>query len=135
MTPTPVTPQRPLVVAANRLPVMRAADDSWTPSPGGLVRALLPMLRGAGGAWVGWTGVVDDDAAPFTLDGVELHPISLSPSEYDDYYEGFSNDSLWPLYHDAVRESSFKTQQWDAYVAVNERFADQPGGGRPTRTR
>ncbi len=123
MTPTPVTPQRPLVVAANRLPVMRAADDSWTPSPGGLVRALLPMLRGAGGAWVGWTGVVDDDAAPFTLDGVELHPVSLSPSEYDDYYEGFSNDSLWPLYHDAVRESSFKTQQWDAYVAVNERFA------------
>ena len=104
---------------------MRAADDSWTPSPGGLVRALLPMLRDAGGAWVGWTGVVDDDAEPFTLDGVELHPVQLSQSEHDDYYEGFSNDSLWPLYHDAVRESTFKAQQWDAYVAVNERFAER----------
>ncbi len=104
---------------------MRGADGSWAPSPGGLVRALLPMLRDVGGAWVGWTGVVDDDAEPFTLDGVELYPVQLSPGEHDDYYEGFSNDSLWPLYHDAVRESTFKSQQWDAYVAVNERFADR----------
>jgi trehalose 6-phosphate synthase len=122
--PDPAT-DRPLVVAANRLPVMRTADGSWTPSPGGLVRALLPMLRETGGSWVGWTGIVDDDAEPFTLDGVELHPVPLSESEHDDYYEGFSNDSLWPLYHDAVRESSFKAQQWDAYVAVNERFAER----------
>jgi trehalose 6-phosphate synthase len=114
-----------LVVAANRLPVMRSPDGGWVPSPGGLVRALLPMLRDAGGAWVGWTGVVDDDAEPFTLDDVELVPVKLSPAEHDDYYEGFSNDSLWPLYHDAVRESTFKSQQWESYVAVNERFADR----------
>jgi trehalose 6-phosphate synthase len=123
-TPLAVT-GRALVVAANRLPVMRAPDGSWTPSPGGLVRALLPMLRDAGGAWVGWTGVVDDNAEPFVLDGVELHPVALSRAEHDDYYEGFSNDSLWPLYHDAVRESTFKAQQWDAYVVVNQRFADR----------
>jgi trehalose 6-phosphate synthase len=123
VTATAPTVTRPLVVAANRLPVMRAADESWTPSPGGLVRALLPLLREAGGAWVGWTGEVDDDAEPFTLDGVELHPVRLSRRDHDDYYEGFSNDSLWPLYHDAVRESTFKSQQWDSYVAVNERFA------------
>src|SRR5690606_11857107 len=53
----------------------------------------------------------------------DLHPIALSQAEHDDYYEGFSNDSLWPLYHDAMRDPTFKAQQWDAYVAVNERFA------------
>ena len=46
-------PGRPLVIAANRLPVMRSADGDWEPSPGGLVRALLPMLRRSGGSWVG----------------------------------------------------------------------------------
>src|SRR5262245_41538204 len=112
---------------------MRGADGTWVPSPGGLVRALLPMLRDVGGAWVGWTGVVDDDAEPFSLDGVELVPVKLSPSEYDDYYEGFSNDSLWPLYHDAVRESTFKSQQWESYVAVNERFADRLAEVAPHR--
>jgi trehalose 6-phosphate synthase len=124
-TPSASSGSPPLVVAANRLPVMRGADGTWMPSPGGLVRALLPMLRDVGGAWVGWTGVVEDDAEPFSLDGVDLVPVKLSPGEHDDYYEGFSNDSLWPLYHDAVRESTFKSQQWESYVAVNERFADR----------
>ena len=118
-------PSRPLVVAANRLPVMRSADGDWEPSPGGLVRALLPMLRRSGGSWVGWTGDVDDDPAPFSVDGVELHPVAISQEEHDDYYEGFANDSLWPLYHDAVRDSTFRAVQWDAYVAVNQRFADR----------
>ena len=49
----------------------------------------------------------------------------LSQAEHDDYYEGFANDSLWPLYHDAVRDSTFRAAQWDAYVAVNQRFADK----------
>ena len=68
---------RPIVVAANRLPVTRAGAG-WTPSPGGLVRALLPLLRTTGGTWVGWTGEADDDAEPFLMDGVRLHPVNLS---------------------------------------------------------
>ena len=104
---------------------MRGADGDWEPSPGGLVRALLPMLRRSGGSWVGWTGDVDDDPAPFSVDGVELYPVAISQDEHDDYYEGFANDSLWPLYHDAVRDSTFRAAQWDAYVAVNQRFADR----------
>jgi trehalose 6-phosphate synthase len=113
---------RPIVVAANRLPVMRT-DDGWTASPGGLVRALLPMLRDTGGTWVGWTGNSDDDTAPFAVEGVDLHPVPISAQEIELYYEGFSNDALWPLYHDALRESTYSSEQWDAYVAVNERFA------------
>jgi trehalose 6-phosphate synthase len=114
---------RPIVIAANRLPVMRTADHGWTPSPGGLVRALYPMLREGGGTWVGWTGDPDDAAEPFTVDGLELHPVAISADEIELYYEGFSNDSLWPLYHDALRESTYSVEQWDAYRTVNERFA------------
>jgi trehalose 6-phosphate synthase len=113
---------RPIVVAANRLPVMRT-DDGWTASPGGLVRALLPMLRDTGGTWVGWTGNSDDAADPFEVDGVDLHPVPITAEEIELYYEGFSNDALWPLYHDALRESTYSSEQWDAYATVNERFA------------
>lgn len=116
---------RPIVIAANRLPVMRdeSTETGWTPSPGGLVRALLPMLRASGGTWVGWTGNPDDGAEPFRVDGVDLHPVSISAEEVELYYEGFSNDGLWPLYHDALRESTYDSRQWDAYRDVNERFA------------
>ena len=120
--PTSTTIDRPIVVAANRLPVMRT-DEGWAASPGGLVRALLPMLRSTGGTWVGWTGDTDDAAEPFRVDGVSLHPVPISAEEIELYYEGFSNDSLWPLYHDALRESTYDPAQWDAYVTVNQRFA------------
>ncbi len=113
------------MIAANRLPVMRDAstESGWTASPGGLVRALLPMLRASGGTWVGWTGEPDDNADPFSVDGVDLYPIPISADEVEQYYEGFSNDGLWPLYHDALRESRYDSEQWDAYQRVNERFA------------
>ncbi|MEP1123435.1 MAG: trehalose-6-phosphate synthase [Ilumatobacter sp.] len=114
---------RPIIIAANRLPVMRADGGQWTPSPGGLVRALYPMLRESGGTWVGWTGEPDDDPEPFTVEGVDLRPIPISADEMTLYYEGFSNDALWPLYHDALRESTFDNDQWQAYRSVNERFA------------
>jgi len=120
--PTRPDTKRPIIIAANRLPVMRT-DDGWTPSPGGLVRALLPMLRDSGGTWVGWTGTPDDHTEPFNIEGVDLHPVPISAEEIELYYEGFSNDGLWPLYHDALRESTYSGEQWDAYVRVNERFA------------
>lgn len=126
ITPSDVAPtDRPIVIAANRLPVMRddSTESGWSASPGGLVRALLPMLRASGGTWVGWTGNPDDQTDPFTVDGVDLHPVDITAEEIELYYEGFSNDGLWPLYHDALRESTFDSDQWDAYQRVNERFA------------
>jgi trehalose 6-phosphate synthase len=126
-----ITGGRPIVIAANRLPVMRT-EDGWAPSPGGLVRALLPLLRDSGGLWVGWTGDVDDAPEPFHVEGVDLHPVSISEQEVELYYEGFSNDGLWPLYHDALRESTYDGDQWDAYVTVNQRFADTIAQIAPT---
>ena len=120
--PGPV--DRPLVVAANRLPVART-EDGWTASPGGLVRALLPTVQRSGGSWVGWTGEIDGPHDPIRELGVDMYPVPLSASEVAGYYEGFSNDTLWPLYHDAIRDSGFQTADWEAYSSVNARFAEQ----------
>lgn len=115
--------KRPLVVAANRLPVTRTPDGEWTTSPGGLVRALLPIVQESKGAWVGWAGTAGGSTEVLHVDGIDLHPVPISEDEMHRYYEGFSNDTLWPLYHDAIRESGFHGADWDAYVDVNERFA------------
>ncbi|MGH3830719.1 MAG: alpha,alpha-trehalose-phosphate synthase (UDP-forming) [Pseudonocardiaceae bacterium] len=115
------------VVVANRLLVdlERLPDGTqrWKSSPGGLVTALEPFLRSRSGAWVGWPGVPDTEAEPFTEGGITLHPVPLSAAELTDYYEGFSNATLWPLYHDVVAPPAFHRHWWNAYLKVNERFA------------
>jgi trehalose 6-phosphate synthase len=116
------------VVVANRLPVdlerLPDGTERWKHSPGGLVSALEPFLRSHSGAWVGWPGVADAEVAPFEDDGLLLHPVQLSAKEVEDYYEGFSNGTLWPLYHDVVAQPAFHRHWWNAYVRVNQRFAD-----------
>ncbi|WP_194892433.1 alpha,alpha-trehalose-phosphate synthase (UDP-forming) [Catenulispora pinisilvae] len=116
------------LVVANRLPVdLELLDDGterWRPSPGGLVSALEPFLRGRDGAWVGWSGRADLDLEPFDDDGLLMHPVRLSSDEVRDYYEGFSNGTLWPLYHDVIVPPVYERSWWDSYVVVNQRFAD-----------
>ncbi|SHJ13876.1 trehalose 6-phosphate synthase [Tessaracoccus bendigoensis DSM 12906] len=116
------------VVVANRLPVDRVTTEegetTWRTSPGGLVTALEPVMRKHGGAWVGWHGATDESVEPFTHDGYEIVPVALSASEFEEYYEGFSNATLWPLYHDTVAFPEYHREWWDAYVVVNRRFAE-----------
>ena len=99
-------------------------SDNWKRSPGGLVTALEPILRSRRGAWVGWPGLADAQADPFEDDGLELYPVDLTAEDVENYYEGFSNDTLWPLYHDVVVPPSYHRHWWQAYVRVNERFAE-----------
>ena len=96
----------------------------WSISPGGLVRALRPVLQDADGAWVGWPGIPDFDPEPFEYDGIDQRPVPLSEDEVDSFYYGFCNGTLWPLYHDAIAEPEYHRTWWDAYVKVNRRFAD-----------
>ncbi|MDQ2583409.1 alpha,alpha-trehalose-phosphate synthase (UDP-forming) [Saccharothrix yanglingensis] len=116
------------LIVANRLPVdlERLPDGTqrWKHSPGGLVSALEPFLRTRSGAWVGWPGIADAEVEAFEEDGLQLHPVALSAAEVADYYEGFSNGTLWPLYHDVVAPPAFHRHWWNAYVRVNQRFAD-----------
>lgn len=116
------------VVVANRLPVDRrtGADGAltWQTSPGGLVAALDPVMRERGGAWLGWAGDTSVDIEPFDHNGTRIIPIPLSALEIERYYEGFSNDTLWPLYHDVIAPPSYHREWWESYVAVNRRFAE-----------
>jgi trehalose 6-phosphate synthase len=116
------------VVVANRLPIdmERLPDGSttWKRSPGGLVTALEPLLRRRRGAWIGWPGIPDADEGPIEQDDMYLCPVPLSADEVADYYEGFSNATLWPLYHDVIVKPIYHREWWDAYVTVNRRFAE-----------
>lgn len=111
-----------LVVVANRLPA-DCCEGSWSPSPGGLVSAVAPMVKESHGAWIGWGGTCEEEFEPFEFDGMNLVPISLGAEEYDKYYEGFSNATLWPLYHDLVVPPQFHRSWWNTYCSTNARFA------------
>jgi trehalose 6-phosphate synthase len=125
-----------LIVLSNRLPFALARDPAgeWIvePSSGGLVTALLPVLQGRGGHWIGWPGVTREelDDANAVLAGAgqqygfELHAVPLSNAERDDYYHGFSNEVLWPLFHDLPSLCRFRPRYWAAYEEVNRRFAE-----------
>jgi len=117
-----------LVVVASRLPVDRVqepgGETTWRPSPGGLVTALEPVVRDTGGVWIGWTGDAGEAPGEFEANGLKLFGIGMSQDEVTDFYEGFSNGTLWPLYHDVIAQPRFERRWWQAYVRINQRFAE-----------
>jgi trehalose 6-phosphate synthase/phosphatase len=123
---------RRLVVVSNRLPiVLRREGDTWQVEPGhgGLVTALAPVLRNRGGLWIGWPGTTDEGAvdAVHQTDregvGYDLEPVILTPEELERYYHGFSNEILWPLFHDLPGRCAFDPDYWPVYRQVNHKFA------------
>lgn len=130
-----ITEGRDIVVVANRLPVDRVVrpDGSvvWQPSPGGLVTAMEPVVRELGCTWVGWTGDIGTHTEPFTEGAMRLVPVELDESEFEGYYEGFSNSTLWPLYHDVIAQPGFHREWWETYRRVNQRFAEAAAASAP----
>ena len=114
-----------LVIVANRLPVQAPARGRgpWTRSPGGLAAALHPTLSKQGGTWVGWPGGKRTGGLPTDL-GYDLRPVDLDAELVRGYYDGMSNATLWPLYHDLVRAPVYRREWWRDYWAVNRRFAE-----------
>ena len=129
MTLREFTGEHELIIVSNRLPVDRVispdGEGEWQPSPGGLVTAVEPIVRELGCQWVGWPGGVDEEFEPFTMGNMRLVPVSLSSEEHEKYYEGFSNGTLWPLYHDVIAPPVYRRVWWDVYRTINTRFAEQ----------
>jgi len=127
-SPEPVHGDSDFLVVSNRLPIDRdttdTADVGWRRAPGGLVTALAPVMAAREGAWVGWHGAPDEILEPFHHENMDLIPVPLSSDEVELYYEGFSNSTLWPLYHDVIAPPEFHRTWWDAYRRVNKRFAE-----------
>lgn len=84
---------------------------------------MAPILRKRGGGWIGWTGAAGNAPRPFVHDGIRIRAVPLSHGEIDNFYLGFSNATLWPLYHDALRTPVFHRKWWTPYVEINRRFA------------
>ncbi len=128
-----------LVVVSNRLPYVleRQNGDKWSlkPGSGGLVTALLPVLRDRGGVWIGWSGVTEEIPGIKEIfhgaargAGYKLAPVALSAEEVDKYYHGYSNESIWPLFHDLPSQAKFDPEYWHTYVKVNRKFAEVLAG-------
>jgi trehalose 6-phosphate synthase/phosphatase len=121
-----------LIVVSNRLPFAldSTGEDLWTvtPATGGLVSAVEPVLRERGGLWIGWPGIAGKiPNKPLTEAtrnaGYEVVPVSLSQAERDEFYYGYSNEVIWPLFHDLQSFCNFEPAYWETYRAVNERYA------------
>ena len=123
-----------LICVSNRLPVTidpTTEPPSIRPSSGGLVTALSPVLKRSGGVWMGWTGQDRETSdgvrellaeASVTL-GFDLAPVNLSPEHVRGFYSGFSNQIIWPLFHDLQSRCNFDPDYWSAYLKVKDEFA------------
>ncbi|MFV0339690.1 MAG: trehalose-6-phosphate synthase [Parachlamydiaceae bacterium] len=124
-----------LIIISNRLPFVVEKEEGdlfLKPGSGGLTTALAPVLRDRGGVWVGWTGTEDgDDKEVVELcktsqkqEGYQFSPVFLTKEEISLYYEGFSNEIIWPLFHDLQTKCHFVPEYWEAYQKVNRKFAE-----------
>jgi len=123
-----------IVIVSNRVPyniTKSGGEIKYKKSVGGLVTALDPILSKNGGLWIGWDGNIgyDKDFKKKIRVGNEDHSyslkfVSLSAKELRDYYHGFSNRSLWPLFHGFIFQSYFDLNYWKSYQSVNNKFAD-----------
>lgn len=124
-------------MVANRLPVERAtrAGLRWQRSPGGLVSAMEPVVSKRGALWIGWDGSAGRAPAPAKLGRMRLRAVGLSRTQVEGYYQGFSNGTLWPLYHDAVWPPEIHRKWWGPYRDVNLKFASAAARHAPRHAR
>ena len=125
-----------LFVVSNREPYRHVRQDKKvrvTVPPSGLVTAIEPILRACQGTWVTHGSGNADAETVDSHDRLQVPPddprytlrrVWLTSEEEDGYYNGFSNEGLWPLCHIAHTRPTFRTSDWEYYNKVNEKFAD-----------
>lgn len=118
------------IIVSNRLPtkILRSEESlTFQPSEGGLATGLGSIYRADGNVWVGWPGLFVNDAeeeqyVTEQLQADSMAPVFLTEAEIRDFYEGFSNSTLWPTFHYFTQFATYEQARWNAYVAVNEKF-------------
>ena len=119
-------------IVSNRLPIKLTEEEgNWTvvSGTGGLITALAPVLKNRGGTWIGWPGAPIDDELERLMSeksseiGFNLKTVSLDEDEINGYYHGFSNEALWPLFHDLLDHCNFDMSYWEYYQTANYKFA------------
>lgn len=121
------------IIVSNRLPIKISGTDdhlTYTPSEGGLATGLGSIYQEGENIWIGWPGLEITDNArqeevKARLGDMKLLPVFLSQEEIGEYYEGFSNEVLWPIFHYyASTYVNYKQSNWDYYQQVNRKFKD-----------
>ena len=119
------------IIVSNRLPVKIVEKDGvyeLSPSEGGLATGLGSIYKAGANVWIGWPGleVPEDRQQEVTEKLAELNliPVFLSTEEINQYYEGFSNEVLWPVFHYMTTYANYEQSYWDFYQSVNTKFAD-----------
>jgi trehalose 6-phosphate synthase/phosphatase len=120
-----------LITISNRLPISVKVKDGnfiYEQSVGGLATG-LSSTNTSENYWVGWPGMTirteDQDALKERMNNDNLQPVFLSDRDYENFYEGFSNKTIWPLYHYFKQYTVYKKTYWEAYKKVNQCFRDE----------
>ena len=122
------------IILSNRLPVqlqIREGAIEAIPSVGGLATGMKSVHQDGESLWIGWSGLTREEI-PEALEGdidaaLSTHGCSkvpLSADEVEGFYFGFSNRTIWPLYHYFLEYAEFELSNWEVYKAVNQKFAD-----------
>lgn len=124
-----------LVIVSNRLPVSITRQDGnfiYTDSVGGVATGIASLSEPKKRLWFGWPGIANDaltdtDQTQITcaLNAKGCHPIYLSHKAIQDFYEGFSNQTIWPLFHYFLEFMILDPTHWKSYQAVNQAFCDE----------
>lgn len=120
------------IIVSNRLPVKlveNSGEISFVQSEGGLATGLGSIYEQSGNVWVGWPGLEVSDEVQrqritHELDLKNLKPVFLTQDEINQYYEGFSNEVLWPVFHYMPTYARYNKSYWDSYLSVNKKFRD-----------
>ena len=122
-----------IIIIANRLPVRIEREEetfSIERSEGGLATGLGSLETDAEKYWVGWPGVYTDDEKEkeiitHKLHELNFHPVFLSAEQIENYYEGYSNSTIWPLCHYFFSFIEYRADYWEAYQEVNALFCNE----------
>ena len=114
-----------LVVVSNRVAPVRSGGG--TGAEGGLAVAMQGALKDRGGVWFGWSGKTrpedSGEAEIVEIGAVSYATVDLSQQDYDEYYTGFANSVLWPLFHNRIDLTDFTRRDMAGYLRVNALFA------------
>ena len=119
------------IIISNRLPVKIEQENNelvYKASEGGLATGLNSVFKQGNNLWVGWPGLAIEKSQEQEVDSnlIKQHmkPVFLSSEEIEDFYEGFSNETLWPNFHYFNQYTVYKEELWLAYQRVNQKFAE-----------
>ncbi|MDB9939554.1 MAG: bifunctional alpha,alpha-trehalose-phosphate synthase (UDP-forming)/trehalose-phosphatase [Cyclobacteriaceae bacterium] len=119
------------IIISNRLPVKIEQENNelvYKASEGGLATGLNSVFKQGNNLWVGWPGLAieksQEEEVHSNLIKQHMKPVFLSTEEIEDFYEGFSNETLWPNFHYFNQYTVYKEELWLAYQRVNQKFAE-----------